>query len=185
MRLLGMAKTLGRRSDPSDAGVSSHDAVRWVYQRHYLDLVRVAAMWLIDVPSSEDAVQDVLAHVSRTDATLSGVTDTYAYLRVSVANRARSIVRQRGAHGRAVDRLAGMADHMAAAAPPNTDSAIDPSLVDRIRRLPPRQRDVLILRFYLDWSVDQVAGELDITCGAVKSSTHKALGALRAYIRET
>jgi len=156
-----------------------------VFEVHYLDLVRVARMWLADVPSSEDAVQDVLVHLSSSDEPLSDVTATYAYVRASVANRARSLVRQRQAQERALGRLDDMTTSAPVVEGASTRGDLDPSLVSQIRHLPPRQRDVVMMRFYLDWSVDQVARELDITRGAVKASTYKALRTLRAHIKET
>ena len=45
--------------------------------------------------------------------------------------------------------------------------------------LPPRQRAVIVLRYYSDLSVDQTAEALSCTAGTVKSQTAKALAALR------
>ena len=48
-----------------------------------------------------------------------------------------------------------------------------------VRRLPQRQREVLVLRYYSDLSEKQIAEALDISPGAVKSHAHRALAALR------
>ncbi|KGN37679.1 SigE family RNA polymerase sigma factor [Knoellia subterranea] len=50
--------------------------------------------------------------------------------------------------------------------------------------LPPGQRAVVVLRHWLDWSVDQTAHALGISTGAVKSQNHKALSALRDALPE-
>jgi RNA polymerase sigma factor (sigma-70 family) len=47
-----------------------------------------------------------------------------------------------------------------------------------IRRLPGRQREVLILRFYLDESEAEIARIMGIRQGTVRSTTHRALAAL-------
>ena len=57
------------------------------------------------------------------------------------------------------------------------DSALD--LRAAVAALPPRQRAVLVLRYYCDLNVDQAAHALGCTPGTIKSQTAKALGALR------
>jgi len=51
--------------------------------------------------------------------------------------------------------------------------------MNAVRRLPQRQREVLVLRYYSDLSEQQIAEALDISTGAVKSHAHRALAALR------
>lgn len=65
--------------------------------------------------------------------------------------------------------------------------AVDEFLVvesaDAVRRilatLPVRQRAVLVLRFYCDFTEAQIAEALSCSVGTVKSRTHRALAALR------
>ena len=47
-----------------------------------------------------------------------------------------------------------------------------------LRRLPPRQREVLVLRFYLDLSEVEIARTLGISGGSVKTHAHRGLAAL-------
>ncbi len=64
-----------------------------------------------------------------------------------------------------------------AGAEPDRDAALD--IHAALAGLPPRQRATIVLRFYCDLTVDQVANVLGCTPGTVKSQTAKGLGTLR------
>ena len=53
-----------------------------------------------------------------------------------------------------------------------------------VRSLPPRQRAVVVLRYYEDLSEQQIADTLGCSRGNVKSTAHRALKALRAAISQ-
>jgi RNA polymerase sigma-70 factor (sigma-E family) len=73
------------------------------------------------------------------------------------------------------DRAVGGADE------PVTDRV---ALTAALAALPPRQRAVVVLRFFNDLSVEQTAAELGCTAGTVKSQTARALAVLRTVISE-
>jgi RNA polymerase sigma-70 factor (sigma-E family) len=64
--------------------------------------------------------------------------------------------------------------------PRDQESALD--LQAAVSKLPPRQRAVLVLRFYCDLSIDQSAEVLGCAPGTVKSQAAKALGSLRTAL---
>lgn len=67
-------------------------------------------------------------------------------------------------------------------ATPVVDTATRLTVRDALGRLAPRQRAVLLLRFYRDLDVEQTAAALGCSAGTVKSQTHRALAALRALL---
>ena len=63
--------------------------------------------------------------------------------------------------------------------------ALDPRLEEALRRLPLSQRAVVVLRYYLDWSVADIATALGIPAGTVKSRLHRALATLEIQIGDS
>ncbi|GAA3383554.1 SigE family RNA polymerase sigma factor [Cryptosporangium minutisporangium] len=74
--------------------------------------------------------------------------------------------------------------------PPDSAAAAEPDLANRLaleaalRELPPRQRAVVVLRFYCDLSVEQTAETLHCAQGTVKSQAAKGLAKLREALTE-
>jgi RNA polymerase sigma-70 factor (sigma-E family) len=67
--------------------------------------------------------------------------------------------------------------------PPNPETRI--VVLDALAALPPRARAVVVLRYWEDRSVDQVADMLGCSAGNVKSQSARALGKLRAVLDGT
>ncbi len=65
-------------------------------------------------------------------------------------------------------------------APPGLEDRL--SLWPHVKALPPRQRAVIVLRYYEDLSEAQIADALGCSRGNVKSTAHRALTALRAAL---
>lgn len=149
-----------------------------LYRRHRTDLVRLGALALGDPGRAEEVVHDVFARLHRRGLHIMEPSKVAAYLRSAVLNGCRSSQRRLGAGDRA--RL-----RMVRERPPAVDverSAVDASVrtevMAAIRRLPDRQRDCLLLRYYLDLSEAEIADTLGISEGTVKSSTARARQAL-------
>jgi len=67
---------------------------------------------------------------------------------------------------------------------PEHDPGTREVLLQALRRVPPGQRAVLVLRFFDDMSVEQTADALGTSAGNVKSQTSRGLGALRGALAD-
>jgi RNA polymerase sigma factor (sigma-70 family) len=149
-----------------------------LYDAHYLGLVRLAVNLVDDLASAEDVVQDVFAAAQRK----APPAEPLAYLRTAVVNRARSVLRRRrvarafGARGPAVE-LADAADEDVLRSERRT------RLLAAIAALPARQKEVVVLRYYEDLRVAEIATALGISPAAVSTSLARALDALKGVER--
>ncbi len=152
------------------------------YEAHAVSLLRLAMVMTGDRPTAEDVVQDAFLGLQRRWDHLSHTDNALRYLRSSVLNGCRSVFRRRGRHGQADRSGEG-------AAGPSAESAAilgeeHREVLNALRRLPPRQRQVLTLRFYLELPIPEIARTMGISQGTVKSTTSRALAALGRLLRE-
>ena len=138
-------------------------------------LVRLAVLLLGDAGRAEEVVQDSFVAIYRRMDRL-GDADVAAYLRQTVVNRSRSVLRHLAVvskHSPDVPVDAPGADHDV------LRGARRRAVIDAMTRLPRRQREVLALRYYLDLSEREIAETLGISAGAVKSHASRGAEALR------
>ena len=141
-------------------------------------LRRIAYALCGDWHQAEDLVQTTLAklYVAWPRLHKEGAEEAYArriMVRANIDESRRPWRRERPGlehHDRPVD-----ADH-------SEDDRSE--LVRALQLLPPMQRKVVVLRHWLDLSVEQTAWELDISTGTVKSHTSRALAALHKLLTE-
>ncbi len=57
-------------------------------------------------------------------------------------------------------------------------------LIRAVDRLPGRQREALVLRFYLDLPDEEIAQAMGVRLSTVRSTIHRALGALGRGLKE-
>ena len=95
-----------------------------------------------------------------------------------MVNTASSWFRRKGWRNERPSELIGSAAY-------DEDPSVRPALMQALAQLPPRQRAVIVLRFYDDLSVADTAQALGCAEGTVKSQTSDALAALRALLGET
>ena len=135
-------------------------------------LYRTAYLMLGDHQLAEDLVQTSLAKTYVSWRKVKDPAAAPAYARVVLANTAASWFRRRGwRNERPTEVLPDSGvDH---------DPSTRTTLVAALATLAPRQRAVVVLRYYDDLSVREVAHALGISEGTVKSQTSDALARLR------
>lgn len=157
----------------------AEQAVTAIYSMHYRSLVRLAALLLRDAATAEEVVQDSFIAMHSAWRRLRDNEKALSYLRQSVVNRSRSVLR----HRVVVDRNAPKPAPDMPSAEQGALSQLERSaVVDALRTLPARQREALVLRYYGDLSEAQIAAAMGISRGAVKSHTARAIASLRAAL---
>ena len=151
------------------------DTLAALHREHYRSLVRLASILIDDVGVCEEIVQDAFVSVFRSMRRVDDPAKLPAYLRSAVLNGARSQLRTQQARGRlTVVALDDVASAEAAVVRADDQRAV----IDALRSLPDRQRDVLILRFYLDLPESEIAATLGIAPGTVKTHARRGVEAL-------
>lgn len=156
-------------------------AVDELYAAHYRQLVRLSVLLVRDQETAEEVVQDSFVAMHGRWRSLRDPDNGLAYLRQTVVNRSRSVLRRRGVQARhtpPVEPDVQGADEDALAAERRR------VVLDALRALPDRQREVLALRYYLDLSEADIASTLGISRGAVKSHASRGVAALRELLED-
>ena len=168
------------------AGDYAADAVAALYQEHAVSLIRLAYLMLGDRAAAEDAVQDAFIGLYRHWDRLADRGRALGYVRTAVLNGCRSVLRQAQGRRAAGYKLAVTQQPPAASAEAAVLSREEREEVMRaVRRLPGRQREALVLRFYLDLPDQEIARIMGLRPSSVRSATHRALRALGQLLGET
>jgi RNA polymerase sigma-70 factor (sigma-E family) len=163
-------------------------AARWeadhllteIYLGEYRSLVRLAVLLLHDVPTAEEVVQEAFIAMHTGWRRLRDTEKALSYLRQAVVNRSRSVLRHRTiAVGKEVTKH--VPDEPSAEA--GAIALLERSaVVAALRRLPDRQREAIVLRYYADLSEADIAATMGISRGAVKSHTARGMAALKSVL---
>ena len=147
-------------------GWSEIDAV---YRRLRPALVRLANLLTGSETLAEDVVQDAFVGFARHAAT---VENPDGYLRTSVVNLSRDVHRRAGRAGRVAPEVVTVT-HV-----PEIDETWA-----ALRRLPERQRAVVVLRFYEDLPFEEIGRLLGCPATTARSLAHRALATLKETLR--
>jgi RNA polymerase sigma-70 factor (sigma-E family) len=144
-------------------------------------LVRTAYAVSGDLGVAEDAVQNALAKAHRSWRRISRLASPEAYVRRMAVNEVLSS--RRTAHVRREVVRAEPPDRPGAG---HDDGTLEhDEMWQAVLSLPPRQRAVLVLRYYEDLSEQQIADVLGCRPGTVKSQASAALATLRTRLDRT
>jgi RNA polymerase sigma-70 factor (sigma-E family) len=173
---MGLPLRLARDDD----AVSPHPAVtvEHLYMAHRLRLVRLAVLLVDDPDTAEDVVQDVFARMQRSFR-LDDTDKALAYLQRAVVNGCHSVLRRRRTVRTTVlpqDRPTGGPEESTLLAEEHRE------VLAALQRLTARQREVLVLRYWSDLSVAEIALTLGISSGTVKSTASRALSTLEEIL---
>jgi RNA polymerase sigma-70 factor (sigma-E family) len=159
------------------------DVVTEIYHGHYKQLVRLAVLLVHDVQTAEEVVQDAFEAMHLASRRLRDSEKALQYLRQTVVNRSRSVLR----HRKVVDMHAPKPGPDEPSAEHAALAILERSAVAAaLRTLPERQREAIALRYYADFSEADIAQAMGISKGAVKSHTARAMASLKTILtRET
>jgi RNA polymerase sigma-70 factor (sigma-E family) len=178
--LVGLAETLAARALGSvPADWDADRAVTALYAVHYRSLVGLSALLVRDVATAEEVVQESFIAMHGGWRRLRDSDKALWYLRQSVVNRSRSVLR----HRVVVDRNAPQPPPDMPSAEQGAIARLERSaVVTALRTLPARQREALVLRYYGDLSEAQIASTMGISRGAVKSHAARGMSSLRMVL---
>src|SRR3954451_21375159 len=156
---------------PSDEAFTEFVVASWP------SLYRTAYLMLGDRGLAEDLVQTSLAKTYASWGKVRDVGAARSYARTTLVNTAASWFRKRGWRAERPTETVESASY-------DEDPRVRPALMAALAELPPRQRAVVVLRFYEDLSVADTALALHCSQGTVKSQTSDALTKLRGLLGE-
>lgn len=137
-------------------------------------LVRLLALYVGSVPVAEELAQDSVARLCEHWPRVAAMANRRAWLTRVALNLANSWFRRRAAERRAQARHGPVPDRVDE---PGTAAAL--AVRAAVAALPPRQRTALVLRYYADLPVAEVAALMRCSEGTVKALTHQAIARLR------
>jgi RNA polymerase sigma-70 factor (sigma-E family) len=156
---------------PSDAEFTEFVHASWPA------LYRTAYLMLGERGLAEDLVQTALAKTYASWGKVRELDAARGYARTTLVNTASSWFRKKSwRNEHPTERLQEHAY--------DDDPSVRPAIMQALAQLPPRQRAVVVLRFYDDLSVADTAHALGCAAGTVKSQTSDALAALRRLLGE-
>ena len=160
---------------PLAQGTHVEERIREFVGGEYRQVVATVELVCGSLPTAEDAVQEALARAWEREARGEDIRSLGAWVTTVALNLARSQMRRWKSERRARERLVPLQREV-----PDAPGASSEALAvrDALRGLSRRQREVTALRYYLGLDVAEIAAELGISQGTVKSLLFRARQAL-------
>lgn len=165
---------MGRRGEPTAPPLD----FCVFYAEHYPRIVGAVDLYCGDRGLAEEASQQAMTKACADWQRVRGMRHPRAWAYRVAVNHANGVFRRRGAERRATQRLAGMRDD----AQPQPDAAEAVAVRDALALLPDRQRTAVVLRYYFQFSLAEVADAMGAPLGTVKSLVHRGLAGLRRHV---
>lgn len=152
-----------------------------LFEQEGRSLVRLARLFVDDRNAAEDLVQEAFIRLARSAHRIQDEAKAAAYLRSIVLNLARDNNR-RG--------LVSLRHHLPQdARRASTEDVIEleedkQQVIDALRELPHRQRAALVLRYYEELGIDDIAVAMGISRNSVKTHLQRGLAALEEQLGE-
>jgi RNA polymerase sigma-70 factor (sigma-E family) len=179
-RTLGVLARLNPDGAGPSGGPSPSMTIDDIYRSHRMGMVRLAILLVDDQASAEDVVQEAFAGLFRNWNGLRDSAAAIGYLRTAVVNGSRSVLRRRRTARAYVPPHAGTARSAESLA---LLTAEHQAVVSALADLAPRQREVLVLRYYGGLSEAEIAEATGLSKGTVKSTASRAVAKLGEIIR--
>jgi RNA polymerase sigma-70 factor (sigma-E family) len=180
--------TIDGPTDVASGSWSADEALTSLYAAHWRGLVRLAWLLVRDQQVAEDVAQEAFVATYRRWSSLRSADAALAYLRTCTVNGSRSAVRHRVVRQRHADVEAPSATEGQLAAPSAESAALRDhergQILALIAELPLRQREVLVLRYYLDLDEAGIAATLGVSRGSVKTHASRGISALRSIMSD-
>jgi RNA polymerase sigma factor (sigma-70 family) len=164
---------------PATASVSADALLIGLFEREGRSLVRLARLFVDDRNAAEDLVQEAFIRLARSHGRIEDPAKSAPYLRSIVLN----LVRDHNRRGLVSLRHRLPLDDDRASAEDEIVLRDDQrQVIDAIRDLPRRQRDCIVLRYYQELGIDDIAATLRISRNSVKTHLQRGLAALESTL---
>lgn len=154
-----------------------------VFDQSHAQLVRLAVL-LGAGPDAEDVVAEAFCQLYRRWPKLRSPEAAQGYVRGAVVNLVRMRLRHLQVVRRHHDRAQRPSD-IGSAESAVLDREDQRAVVSALGELAPRQREAIVLRYWMDLKESEIAAAMGISCGAVKSHTARAMSALTRAMEAT